>query len=440
MEERHRRLLFRQNPWWEGRDFSVPEFERDLIEDLRRYWKHKQILAVVGLRRVGKTVLLKQIIKKLLTEIKANNVCYISFDDIDFQKYEVAWELINYFLEFSDGKSTRYLFIDEVQKLPNFPDLLKTIYDTEENLKILVSGSSSLEMRKYKETLAGRILSFHLPVLSFREFVRYFDLRNEISLNENMIREYDMHFAAKKGRYIRLFIQYMERGAFPELLDEDDEEYVKKYIRESVIEKTVEDISRASRGNENIVYELLRLLAAANAQLFEIVNIADNLKINRNQAAQYISLLEKSFLIKVVYNYTVNVPKQVRASKKQYIVHPSIVLALLDYPFNTLEGSEIAGHLIEAQVASSMQKTSFWRTPQKDEVDIILEGKKLLPIEVKYRTHINKKDMRSLIKFCEKYKVKEAIIVTRDQLKKEKTNNITIHHIPAWLLQLTKLP
>lgn len=439
MEERHRRLLFRQNPWWEGRDFPVPGFERDLMEDLARYGQHKQILAVVGLRRVGKTVLLKQVIKKLLAKVKANNVCYVSFDDIDFQKYEVAWDLINYFLEFSDGKSMRYLFIDEVQKLPNFPDLLKTVYDTEENLKILVSGSSSLEMRKYKETLAGRILSFHLPVLSFREFVRYFGLRNEISLGDNLIREYDLHFAAKKGRYEELFIQYMERGAFPELLDEDDEEYIKKYIRESVIEKTIEDISRARRGNENVVYELLRLLAAANAQLFEIVNIADNLKINRNQAAEYISLLEKSFLVKVVYNYSVNIPKQVRASKKQYIVHPSIVLALLDYSFSALEGGEIAGHLIEAQIAGSLQKTSFWRTPQKDEVDIVLAGKKPLPIEVKYQVHVNKKDARSLIKFCEKYKVREAIMVTRNQLKKEKAGNVTTHHIPAWLLPLMKL-
>ncbi|MBN2013952.1 MAG: ATP-binding protein [Candidatus Altiarchaeota archaeon] len=440
MDERHSRLLFRQNPWWEKKDFTTPEFERDLMGDLLKYCQNRQILAVVGLRRVGKTVLLKQMIKKLLVKTEEKNVCYISFDDIDFQRYEVAWDLINYFLEFSDGKGMRYLFLDEVQKLPNFPDLLKTVYDTEENLKIFVSGSSSLELRKYRETLAGRILSFHLPVLSFREFVRYFGLRDEIALNENMIREYDLHFAANRARYMELFIQYLERGAFPELFDEDDEEYIKKYIRESVIEKTVEDISRASRGNENVVYELLRLLAAANAQLFELVNIAGNLRINRNQAAEYVSLLEKSFLIKVAYNYSVNVSKQVRASKKQFIVHPSIVLALLDQPFSMLEGGGIAGHLIESQIVGSLQKISFWRTPQKDEVDIVLADKRLLPVEVKYQTYINKKDIRSLTKFCEKYGVGEAVLVTRNQLRRGGTDSIVIYYIPAWLFSLLGLP
>jgi hypothetical protein len=438
MEERHRRLLFKQNPWWEGRDFHVPVFERDLMGDLVRYGQHKQILAVVGLRRVGKTVLFKQRIKQLLKEAEEKNVCYISFDDIDFQRYEVAWGLINYFLEFSDEKKMRYLFIDEVQKLPNFPDLLKTVYDTEENLKIFVSGSSSLEMRKYHETLAGRILSFHLPVLSFREFVRYFGLKDEIIWGDGLIREYDLSFASEKGRYEELFLQYLGRGAFPELLEEADEEYIKKYIKESVIEKTVKDISRVVGGNENVVYELLRILAAGNAQLFEIVGIADSLKINRNNAAEYISLLEKSFLVKVCYNYTANVRKQVRGSKKEYIVHPSIVLALLDYPFVVLEGGDLSGHLIESGIAGSLEKASFWRTPQKDEVDIILADKKPLPVEVKYRAHIAQRDARSLLKFCRRYGVREAVIVTRDLLKTEAVGDVVVRYLPAWLFSLSR--
>ena len=126
MDERHRRLLIKQNPWWKDKHIALPEFERYLLEELLRYIKYKQILAVIGLRRVGKTILLKQIIQKLNST--KNNICYISFDDIDFQKYTIAEDIINYFLEFSDKNTTRYLFLDEIQKLPHWADLLKTYY------------------------------------------------------------------------------------------------------------------------------------------------------------------------------------------------------------------------------------------------------------------------------------------------------------------------
>ena len=59
MEERHRALLVRQNPLWQGKKAKLPEFERDLLEKLTKYVKYKQIIAVTGLRRVGKTVMMK---------------------------------------------------------------------------------------------------------------------------------------------------------------------------------------------------------------------------------------------------------------------------------------------------------------------------------------------------------------------------------------------
>jgi predicted AAA+ superfamily ATPase len=76
------------------------------------------------------------------------------------------------------------VFLDEIQKLPNWADLLKTYYDIEENLKIFISGSASLEIKEYKETLAGRILTFYLTVISFKEFVRYFGMDCEVTENE----------------------------------------------------------------------------------------------------------------------------------------------------------------------------------------------------------------------------------------------------------------
>lgn len=432
MEERHTRLLVRQNSWWRGEKEDLPEFKRDLFNNLQKYAEYKQIIAIIGLRRVGKTVLLKQLIRDL--DAPKNNICYISFDDIDFQKYETAEELINYFLEFSDNGKRRFLFLDEVQKLPNWDALLKVYYDTEKSLKIFISGSSSLELKGNKETLAGRIFTFHVPVLAFKEFIRYFGMDSSIA-GKDIARDYALNFAPKKEKYEAKFKEYLLKGAFPELLEANDEEFIKKYIRESVIEKTISDIARAAKEDEKVIYELLRLLANSNAQLFEIMSLANTLKINRNLASRYLTLLEKSFLIKTSYNFTASVAKQVRASKKQYLAHSSIVISLLDLPFAAI-GNDIAGRMVEAIIANSIENVSFWRTLQKEEVDIIIKLKKPLPAEVKYQPSVTGEDMKGLLKFCATFKCNRGMLITRHLMEKKEINGVEILIVPAWAFLL----
>ncbi len=143
-------------------------------------------------------------------------------------------------------------------------------------------------------------------------------------------------------------------------------------------------------------------------------------------------------MIRIVYNFTASVAKQVRANKKHFIAHPSIVLALLDYPFEVIN-TEVSGHLVESLMVNNLEKISFWRTPQKDEVDIILKKQnKLIPIEVKYKSQITKNDLRSLLKFCDKFKLKKGIVVTKDLFKKEEVDKKEILFVPVWLFLLTK--
>jgi len=434
MEERHRLLLTKQNPWWKNEYPTLPVFERDLYHTLLTFIDNKQILAIVGLRRVGKTIIMKQLIKRLKT--KQNNICYISFDDIDFQKYTIAEDLINYFLEYSDKHTTRYLFLDEIQKLPHWPDLIKTIYDTEENIKIIISGSASLDLQRNKETLAGRILTFHLPVLTFPEYLRYHSLPHALTTN-SIIHDFDVSFAEKKDRYQEAFTAYLIKGAFPELLDVgiQENEYIKKYIKESIIEKAIVDIARITKEDEKIIYELFRLLSNSTARLFEIVNLANILAVNRNRISRCLSLLEQAFLLKITYNYTRSVAKQVRTNKKQYAAHSCIVMTLLDYPIEIVN-TELAGHLVEGIIAHTVDAKSFWRTPQKDEIDIIVQEKEILPIEIKYQTQITSDDTKTLLKFCKKFKCKNGIVVTKNSLEKKIVEGVEILFIPAWLFPL----
>ncbi|MBN1390958.1 MAG: ATP-binding protein [Candidatus Thermoplasmatota archaeon] len=433
MDERHRRLLIKQNPHWSGDPIRTYEFKRDQFHILQKDMDHPQIIAIVGLRRTGKTVLLKQIMQDLQWNVPDNNIGYISFDDRDFQRYETANELIDYFLTFSNRDERRYLFLDEIQKVPNWPDLLKTLYDIEEGLKIIISGSSSLDLKDSRETLAGRILTHIIPVLSFREFVGYFGHLNSIEVG-SLSREYDLKFLSKKEIYISLLEDYIRKGAFPELLDQSDQSFITRYIKESVIDKVISDISRKIRPRrEDIVNDLLIIFSRNTARLFEIVNIANALGIDRNTASEYINTLKSTFLIKVDHNFTKSALKRARTSKKAYIAHSCIPIAMLEHQMGSIDGTDM-GHLIETIIANNLTETAFWRSPGKEEVDIVLSGP--IPVEIKYRDHIGKKDLAGLLRFMDRFDVRTGMVVTRDELDLNGSDDRRILRIPVWLFLL----
>jgi predicted AAA+ superfamily ATPase len=433
MDERHRRLLIKQNPQWTGEPIREYKFKRDPYGILRQDLDHPQIIALVGLRRIGKTVLLKQMMSVLQGKVPEKNIGYISFDDRDFQRYETAGELIDYFLTFSNKKERKYLFLDEIQKVPDWPDLLKTLYDTEEGLKMVISGSSSLDLKNYRETLAGRILTHRLPVFTFKEYVRYNGCETDVAVG-SLLREYDLKFLTKKERYIALFEDYIRKGAFPELLEQSDQSFITRYIKDSVIEKVIADISKNIKPKrEDIVNDLLVIFSRNTARLFEISNIANALGIDRNTASEYINMLSNTFLIKVDHNYTKSASKRARTGKKAYIAHSSIAIAMMEHPIGGIDGSDM-GFLIETIIANSLTDTSFWRSPRKEEVDIILPGP--IPIEIKYRDHIGKKDKAGLERFMDKFDIKTGIIVTRDEMDLTDSGARKILKIPAWFFLL----
>ena len=122
-------------------------------------------VAIYGLRRVGKTILMKQIMYEL-KKIKENTL-YFMFDDIMAQNPDILEDIIDFYLKTIAGEGRKYIFLDEIQKVPYWQDILKRFYDMREDIKFIVSGSASLRIKKSKESLAGRIFDFYLPILTF---------------------------------------------------------------------------------------------------------------------------------------------------------------------------------------------------------------------------------------------------------------------------------
>ncbi len=406
------RLLRTFNRQWEGKKTEIPHFKRELYSKINKYLKRKQIIALTGLRRVGKTTLMKQ----MISELAPKSCVYFSFDEKDLQNKEVLTFVINYFLNNFKGK---YFFLDEIHYIPDWQGILKRYYDTN-NLKFIISGSASMQIRKGKESLAGRIITFHLPTLSFREFLMLGG--EKIEMKKDLKKTYES-LLPRKEFFEKMFNEYIYKGGFPELVKEEDTEFIRTYLNEMIIRKILlEDIPDLfDIKRKEALYNLFRYACKESSNLFEINNLANNLKIDSDTVSNYLIYLELSFLIKVSENYSESMATRIRKNKKLHIVHPCLAFSILNYPKSFLDSEILVSHYVESLFAGK----SFWRSKEKEEVNCIINiNGKPMPVEIKYRNRITKKDSKGLLKFCDKFNCNEGIMVTKNLFREEKIKKL----------------
>ena len=405
------------NPWWK-KEFKVMFKERHVYKQIKKFMDLPQIIALNGLRRVGKTTLMFKIIDDAIKNgFNPMNIIYFSFDE--FRDSEIRTLIREYegMLEknFDEG---RYLFLlDEIQKLNNWEDQLKAIYDRfKGKIKIIISRSESLFIRKKsKETLAGRIFEFKIEPLSFSEFLLFKEINfKPIGIYENELR--------------KLFNEFILSEGFPELVGIKDKDIIKKYIKENLIEKIIyKDIPKLFKIKDISVMEsLLNIFMEEPGQIIELSKLGNELNISRQAVSNYLTYLEESFLIKKLYNFSKNKRKTERKLKKYY---PTIVSVDLLFKEDDFSKSKI----FEWIVINQLKTEYFWRDQYKNEVDAIMVDKEIVPIEIKY----GKLDFKGLLAFMRKFNIAEGHIISsyEERIQKFDKNKILITPAFKFLLK-----
>jgi predicted AAA+ superfamily ATPase len=404
-------VLLESNTWWKE-EFNIEYHERDIYKQMSKYLPLPQIIALTGLRRVGKTTILFKIIIDFIKKgFDARNLIYFSFDEFkETELREVMKEYEN--LMEKDLRRGKYLLLlDEIQKLTNWEDQVKRIYDTYgKNLKIIISGSESMFIKKKsKETLSGRIFKFKVETLSYKEFLGFKGAKHEpVSLYEKEL--------------VKLFEEYMFSQGFPELVGMKDKQVIRKYVKESIIEKVIyRDLPQLFKIKDIAVLEsLLGIITEEPGQLIELSDLAKELKISRQTLSNYLVYLEEAFLIRKLYNYSTNRRKTERKLKRYY---PAIISDLI-YKDDDISRSKVFEWLIVTRLDAGF----FWRDAYKNEVDVIIPEKIPVPIEIKY----GKLDTSGLIVFMKKFKITEGYIISREKEEQIKTGDYKINVVPAF--------
>lgn len=407
-----RDVLKLSNPWW-TENFKVEFKEREIYKEIQKFMSLPQIIALTGLRRVGKTTLMFKLAEdRIRTGFDPKNIIYFSFDE--FREIEIR-DVMNAYEELveKDFKEGKYLLLlDEIQKLGNWDDQLKRTYDLfGKNIKIIVSGSESLLIRKKsKETLAGRMFDFKVEPLSFKEFLRFKGTNFEpVGLYEKELFQQFKEFCVTLG--------------FPELVGIREKDVIKKYAVESIVERVLyRDMPRLFKIRDiSVIESLLDMFMEEPGQLVEISSLAKELKISRQTLSNYLTYLEESFLIRKLYNFSRNRRKVERKLKKYY---PTVIS--VDVLFNEDDLSK--SKVLEWLVVNQLKAEFFWRDPYKNEVDVVLPNKKLTPAEIKY----GKINFEGLHAFMNKFKVSQGYVISLSQEREQEIAEKKISVLPAY--------
>ncbi len=403
------------NPWWEGESISeelAKQYKRSFFDKIQGFKKYRQIIILTGLRRVGKTTLIYQTIKELINEADAKKIFYFSFD----KEVDDLLELFENYKELTDidyKKEKISVFFDEITRFKNWASELKLIYDSSPNIKFYISSSSSINLEEEAiKNLAGRYFLININPLSFKEFL-------ELKSKEKMINNQELYSREIKKE----FFLYLLRS-FPEIINWDNELVIKDYLKTTIIDKIIRsDLpERFNNINKELLYKLLELFYKEPGFYLDYDNLSKNLRIGKNTLYKHIFYLEFCYLIRIVKNFR---PNTLSTSRKLQRVYP--YWWNLSYCYG-----ENNDKIIESFVLSTIDGKYYWRYLEK-EIDFLkIEGKIIIPIEVKNQERIGGRDLNSLKLFMNKYKIKKSLLLYLGDKEIIESDGKKIELIPFW--------
>ncbi len=257
-----------------------------------------RMTGLVGPRGTGKTTLLLQYIKE---KIQDKNVCiYLSLDHIYFTQIK----LIDFVRDLYEIDGIRYYFLDEVHKYPNWNQELKNIYDSYPDIKVIYSGSSSMDLIRGAYDLSRRSAIFKIGGMSFREYLVF---RLNINLNsfnfDQIVKKTDaaVDYLSDIDRLKGYFIEYLDYGYYP-FIFEDKENYHQKLL--NIIDKTIyEDISNYYKlKTENLISfkKIMSYLATIPPGSLNRNNISNNIGLDFKTVDNYLNILNETGLVCLV--------------------------------------------------------------------------------------------------------------------------------------------
>lgn len=280
------RALFEQ--FYQMLEFTPMTFMREQINTIN--WNCR-ILGILGQKGVGKSTLILQHIK---LEQKINESLYVQADDLYFG----ANTLIGLAKEFF-ARGGKYLYIDEIHKYEHWSREIKMMYDQLPLLQVVYSGSSMLDLKEGGADLSRRVIQYHLPVWSFREFL---NLKMGWNLKTSTLEEIlqgKVDFPYGPHRPLKYFEEYMKKGCYP-FFNEPEFETRLRQIINTTIELDIPKYAKFTIATTQKLKKLMYFLAQSVPVKINYSDMMRDLGLDRNELPKYLEYLERAELVSIL--------------------------------------------------------------------------------------------------------------------------------------------
>lgn len=295
--------------------------ERHLEPRILESFGSRPIKIVTGFRRSGKSFLTQQIARKLVTSgsVPRENVLYLNLEDYRLLECVTPEQLDRIFTIFTQTTvaGRRLVIFDEIQNVRNWDRFIRTLYEREDDLEIVLTGSNSeLLSAELGSNLAGRFIEFFLFPFSFREFLRY---RNELPKNG---REFDRRLPTMN----RLFNEYLGYGGLPEVFDIPSGEAKLSYLSGVLTKVVLDDVVKRFRVEHvGLLEKLLTYLLATVGNVTSYAalvkkSVAMGVPLKNSTVIDYVSYLQKSFALFETGKFSWKQSRHFATSRKYYAI------------------------------------------------------------------------------------------------------------------------
>jgi len=415
-----KRIIVSQREEFEKTFKEFPVIDRDKLDYVKPFLSHPNILAILGVRRSGKSFF-----SMLLARELKENFGYINFDDerlIDL-KTEDLDRILQAFYELYG--EVNLIILDEPQNIRGWELFANRLRRTK---KVIITGSNSnLLSGELATHLTGRYIDFTLYPLSFKEILNF---KPNVYLTEDI---------AKVREQLG---SYLKESGFPEFRKFGPK--IVEVIYQDIINKDCLD--RHNIKNKKTFKELSGYLTSNFSREFTYSKLANIFNIKDvHTVKNYVDYLKEAFLIVVIDRFSPKLKQQVISPKKAYVVDHGICNFLsfkLSKDIGKLLENIACIELLRRRSVNSNLEIYYWKDYQQHEVDFVIkEGPKIKTImqvcQDLSEPETKEREVKSLIKACKELKLKEGLILTENTEREEKVEGIkiTFKTIWKWLLE-----
>lgn len=395
---------------------------REHTKMIEKFIKEREIITISGPRRAGKSTTMYQLMEKIAGKGSIEQVLYVNFEDpafLPFLSVELLEEIYDTYREKMNPSKKAYLFLDEVQNIAGWEKWVRSYYDKKENVKFVISGSSSkLLSSEFSTLLTGRFVNFEVFPLSFAEFLEF----RGVKIPKRALKEDE-----RKARHH--LEEYFRFGGFPDVVLKTDNEVKLKTLEQYFESMIMRDIVER--------YQIRDVLSLKQAAVFGMTNVAKEfsfntlrktLKISLESARDYAGYLEQAYMLFQLPYFSYSLKEAMARNRKLYSIDSGLRNAV-SKSFSADLG-RIAENAVYLHLRRKRKDVHYWKG--KQEVDFVVKNGEIVPINVTYGRESPEREKKALLEFLSEFKLNRGIIITDAEERKEQEDGKTISYMPLW--------